>query len=70
MSRDKKTAESNDRTPGGRGPYATIRCPEAAWAKLRETLELDAKSPAFDPAPLVGLSAISPGNCGVTVPRS
>ena len=49
MSRDGRAAESVDRIPGGTEPYATIRCPQAAWAKLRETLELDADSSAFDP---------------------
>ena len=29
--------------------YITIHLPQEAWEKLRETLELDAKSSAFDP---------------------
>ena len=29
--------------------YVMVRLPQEAWDKLRETLELDAKSSAFDP---------------------
>ncbi len=31
------------------GEQVTIRLPQETWEKLRETLELDAKSSAFDP---------------------
>ncbi len=33
----------------GPGERAIIRLPQEAWQKIRETLELDAKSSAFDP---------------------
>ena len=29
--------------------HVTLRLPQEAWEKLRETLELDSKSSAFDP---------------------